>query len=130
MKGAQRSQLVLIRVEGLDALDRGFEGQRQPACLQRVSRMYLANFLFELDARDLVNGTAQLRRIVFKGFNDAGKNHRKVNLPWSRRRVLAAVDFLRLRFHLKTKGGWGATAASLRKWSERIRHAPGPLSSK
>src|SRR5262249_13090676 len=39
--------------------------------------------------------------IIFDGLNDAGKNHRKLHLQWSRHKVLSAGNFLRLRGHVK-----------------------------
>ena len=81
MKGAQRPQLVLPRVDSLDTFDRGFERERQASHFQRAYwRMSSANFFSKLNACELVNGIPQLRRMVFDGFNDAAKNHRKVNL--------------------------------------------------
>src|SRR5262249_22348128 len=81
MEGAQRSQLVVPRVDSLDAFDRGFERERQAAHLQRAySWMVSANFFSKLDTCDLVYRIPQLRRMVFDGFNDAAKNHRKINL--------------------------------------------------
>jgi len=112
MEGAQRSQLVVLRVDSLDAFDRRLERERQASPLQRGWRMSLANFSSKRDACELVNGIPQLRRrIAFDGFNDAGKNHRKANLRQSRRKVLSAADFLRLRGHLKTSGALGAIPA-------------------
>src|SRR5262249_19565010 len=42
-------------------------------------------------------------RIIFDGLNDAAKNHRKLHLQWSCRKVLSAANFLRLRGHVKTR---------------------------
>ena len=71
----------MLRVDSLDAFDRGLERERQASVLQRVYwRIFSPSFSLKLDARELVNGIPQLRRIVFDGLNDAAKNHRKVNL--------------------------------------------------
>jgi hypothetical protein len=72
------TQLVVPRVDSLDAFDRGFERERQAP--QAYWRMCSANFFSKFDACELVNGIPQLHRMVFDGFNDAAKNHRKLNL--------------------------------------------------
>src|SRR5262249_34339613 len=78
MEGAQRSQLVAPRVDSLDAFDRGFERERHSS--QAYWRMCSGSFFSKLDACELVNGIPPLPRMVVDGFNDAAKNHRKVNL--------------------------------------------------
>src|SRR6516164_9639849 len=81
VEGLQRSLLVVLRVDGLDAFDRGLERQRQASRLHKVyGRISSPGFSPKLDACELVNGIAQLRRIVFDGLDDAGNNHRKINL--------------------------------------------------
>src|SRR5262249_49902066 len=81
VEGLQRPQFVLLRVDGLDAFDRGLERQSQASRLQKVyCRISSPSLSPKPDACELVNGVAQLRRVIFNGLNDAGKNHRKVNL--------------------------------------------------
>jgi hypothetical protein len=89
MERAQRSHLVVPRVDSLDALDRGLERERQASDLHW--RIASASFSLKPDACELVNGIPQLRRIVVDGFNDARKNNRKVYLRQPRRKVLSAA---------------------------------------
>src|SRR2546429_9059624 len=105
VEGLQRSQSVLLRVDSLDAFDCGLEREHQASHLRKVyCWIFFPSFSSELDACELVNGIPQQWcRIVFDGLNDAGKNHRKLHLQWSRRKVLSAADFLRLRGHVKAR---------------------------
>src|SRR2546430_3418984 len=108
MKGPQCSQLVVLRVNSLDAFDRGLERERQASLLQRVYwRIFSPSFSSKLVAREVVNGIPQLHRIAFEGLNDAGKTHRKVTLRCPRK-GLSPANFLRFRAHLTTRGAIGA----------------------
>jgi hypothetical protein len=81
VEGLQRSQFVMLRVDGFDAIDRRLQRQRQASCFQKVYwPIPLPSLLSKLDACKLVNRIPQLRRIFLDGPNDAGKNQRKVNL--------------------------------------------------
>src|SRR5499433_1459956 len=103
VEGLQRSQFVMLRVDSLDAFDCGLEREHQAAHLRMVYRwIFSPSFSSKLDACELINGIPQQRcRIIFDGLNDAGKNHRKLHLQWSRHKVLSAGNFLRLRGHVK-----------------------------
>jgi len=66
MKGLQCCQIVVLRVDSLDAFDRGLERERQASLLQRVCwPIFSRSFSLKLDARELVNSIPQLCRIVF-----------------------------------------------------------------
>src|SRR5215468_6985275 len=105
VEGLQHSQFVLLRVDSLDAFDCGLEREHQAAHLRKVYCWISSPSLSsKLDACELINGIPQQRcRINLDGLNDAGKNHRKVHLQWSRHKVLSAANFLRLRVHVKTR---------------------------
>src|SRR5215831_753810 len=105
VEGLQRSQFVMLRVDSLDAFDCGLEREHRASHLRKVyCRISLPSFSSKLDACELVNGIPQQWcRIIFDGLNDAGKNHRKLHLKWSRRKVFSAAKFLRLRGHVKTR---------------------------
>src|SRR5215471_9373128 len=105
VEGLQRSQFVMLRVDSLDAFDCGLERKHQAAHLRMVyCWIFSPSFSSKLDACELINGIPQQWcRIIFDGLNDAGKNHCKLHLQWSRRKVLCAAKFLRLRGHVKTR---------------------------
>src|SRR5262249_38031811 len=105
VEGVQRFQLVVLRVDRLDAFDCGIKRERQSSGLRKIHcRISLPSFSSKLDACELINGIPQQWcRIVFDGLNDAGKNHCKLHLQWSRRKVFSAANFLRLRGHVKTR---------------------------
>jgi hypothetical protein len=104
IEGLQPFRLVVLRVDSLNAFDRGLERERQAPRLRRVyCRFFSPSFSSKLDTCELVDGVPQLRRIVFDGINDAGKNHRKVHLERSRRKGVSAANFLRFRGHVKTR---------------------------
>src|SRR5215471_10123913 len=61
VEGLQRSEFVVLRVDGLDAFDRGLERQRQASRLHKVYwRISSPSLSPKLDACELVNGIAQL----------------------------------------------------------------------
>src|SRR5262245_27081921 len=93
----------MLRVNGLDALDGGLQGQGKMSCLQRINwRIRLQNLSLKPDACEFVNHIAQLCWIVADGTNDAGKNQRKVDLWRGRHEFVPVGDFRRYRDHFKS----------------------------
>src|SRR5215471_8567659 len=97
----------MLRVDGLDTINRRLEGQGQITFLRNIDwRPSLREFCLKLDARQLVNGVPQLCRIIFDGANDARKNYGKVNLGRFCRKVFPAHNFLRFQDHVKNALFW------------------------
>src|SRR5262249_42744080 len=92
-------------VDRLDAFNCGIKRERQSSGLRKVHCWISSpSFSSKLDACELINGIPQQWCwIVFDRLNDAGKNHRKLHLQWSRRKVLSAANFLKLRGHAKPR---------------------------
>src|SRR6516164_8342080 len=100
----------MLRVDGLDTINRRLEGQGQITFLRNIDwRLSLREFCPKLDARELVNGVPQLCRIIFDGANDAGKNYCKLNLGQFCREVFPAHNFLRFQGHVKTRSSGSVT---------------------
>src|SRR5262252_2610595 len=94
----------MLRVDGLDTINRRLEGQSQITFLRNIDwRLSLREFCLKLEARELVNGVPQLCRIIFDGADDARKNYCKVNLGRFCRKVFPVRHFLRFRDHVKTR---------------------------
>src|SRR5262249_51179865 len=105
VEGLQHSQFVPLRVDSLDAFDCGLQREHQASHLRKVyCWIFLPSFSSKLEASELKNGTPHKRGcFISNGLNDAEKNRRKLHLYWSRRKVLSAANFLRLRGHVKTR---------------------------